>query len=71
MNKLSMAVAGAGVMALGVVGRAPAEAAHLTKIDSSGAVAFDVDVSPLVSPFLPSDLQAILAPQQVDFDSTI
>jgi len=71
MNKLSMAVAGAGVMTLGVVGMAPAEAAHLTKIDSSGSVAFDVDVSPFLSPFLPSDLQALLDPQQVDFDSTM
>ncbi|MEQ9370429.1 MAG: PEP-CTERM sorting domain-containing protein [Coleofasciculus chthonoplastes F3-SA18-01] len=71
MNKLSIAIAGAGFMALGIVGMAPAEAANLTQIDSSGAVAFDVDVSPLVSSFLPSEFQALLAPQQVDFDSTI
>jgi hypothetical protein len=58
-------------MALGVVGMSPAEAAHLTKFDSSGSVAFDVDVSPFVSSFLPPDLQALLDPQQVDFDSTI
>lgn len=58
-------------MTLGVVGMAPAEAAHLTKIDSSGSVAFDVNVNPFLSSLLPPDLQAILDPQQVDFESTI
>lgn len=71
MHKLFVAMAGAGVMALGLVGTAPAEAANLTKIDSSGSVAFDVDVNPFVSLLLPSELQAFLEPQQVDFESTI
>jgi len=71
-----MAMVGTGVMALGLVGTAPAEAADLTQIDSSGSVAFDVEVNPFLSPvislFLPSELKALLdQPQQVDFESTI
>lgn len=72
MNKLSMAMAGAGFIALGVVGIAPAEAASLTQIDSSGAVAFQVNVDPFVSQFLPPEFQKLIAqPQKIDFESTI
>ncbi|MEQ8753162.1 MAG: PEP-CTERM sorting domain-containing protein [Coleofasciculus sp. G1-WW12-02] len=72
MNKLSMAIAGAGFIALGVVGMAPAEAASLTQIDSSGAVAFQVNVNPFVSQFLPPEFQELIAqPQKVNFESTI
>ncbi|MFP5272507.1 PEP-CTERM sorting domain-containing protein [Coleofasciculus sp.] len=72
MNKLSTAIAGAGFIALGVVGMAPAEAASLTQIDSSGSVAFQVNVNPFVSQFLPPEFQELIAqPQKVNFESTI
>ncbi|MEQ9548155.1 MAG: PEP-CTERM sorting domain-containing protein [Coleofasciculus sp. G3-WIS-01] len=72
MNKLSMAIAGAGFMAIGVVGMTPAEAASLTQIDSSGSVAFQVKVDPFVSRFLPPEFQKLIdQPQRVDFESTI